>query len=67
MKKLLVVHTNYRIIGGEDIAVKNEIKILEKHYDLHSLYFSNQNVNIIDDLFTFFTGKNRKSKKFFTF
>lgn len=63
MKKLLVVHTNYRIIGGEDIAVKNEIKILEKHYDLRTLYFSNENVNIIDDFLTFFTGKNRRSKK----
>ena len=63
MKKILVVHTNYRNIGGEDIAVQNEIKILEKHYDLRTLYFSNETVNIIDDLLTFFTGKNRKSKK----
>ena len=30
MKKILLVHNNYRLQGGEDIAVKNELKLLEK-------------------------------------
>ena len=30
MKKILVLHNNYQIRGGEDIAVKNEIQLLGK-------------------------------------
>ena len=26
MKKLLVVHNKYQFLGGEDIAVENEVK-----------------------------------------
>ena len=29
MKKILIIHNNYRNIGGEDIAVKNEISYLK--------------------------------------
>ena len=54
------VHNNHCNIGGEDIAVQNEIKILEKHYDLRILTFSNETVNIIDDSLTFFTGKSKE-------
>ena len=30
MKKILVVHNRYKFLGGEDIAVDNEIEILSK-------------------------------------
>ena len=32
MKKILIVHNKYQNIGGEDIAVENEIEILKKYY-----------------------------------
>jgi len=48
MKKILLVHTRYRITGGEDIAVDNEILALKKVYDVESLIFSN---NEIDNIF----------------
>ena len=28
MKKVLVIHNKYQDLGGEDIAVENEIKLL---------------------------------------
>ena len=39
MKKILLVHNNYRLQGGEDIAVKNELKLLEKKYQVKSIFF----------------------------
>ena len=48
MKKILFVHTRYRITGGEDIAVDNEILALKKVYDVEALIFSN---NEIDKIF----------------
>ena len=32
MKKILIVHNTYRLTGGEDIAVQNEIDLLKKSY-----------------------------------
>ena len=31
MKKILIIHTKYQHIGGEDIAVENEAKFLKKN------------------------------------
>ena len=42
MYKILVIHTKYRITGGEDIAVENEVSILKKNYEIKTLYFSNK-------------------------
>ena len=41
MEKILIVHTNYQNIGGEDIAVKNEISFLEKYFQVETLLYSN--------------------------
>ena len=41
-KKILVIHTQYRERGGEDIAVDEEIKFLSKFYNVDSLIFSNK-------------------------
>lgn len=41
MKKILVIHNRYQITGGEDIAVENEIKFLQKQYNVKVLYFEN--------------------------
>ena len=41
MKKILVLHTNYIHIGGEDVAVNNEIKFLKENYHVDSLLLPN--------------------------
>jgi len=61
MKKLLVVHNKYQNIGGEDIAVKNEINFLEKNYEVELLYYENKISSYLNDLITFLTTKNKKS------
>ena len=44
-KKILILHTKYRTTGGEDIAVDNEAKSLEKVFDVETMYFSNQEID----------------------
>jgi len=39
MKKILVIHTKYRITGGEDIAVDSEVATLKKYFNVETLYF----------------------------
>lgn len=63
MKKILIVHTKYQNIGGEDIAVENEVRFLEKYFDVKSLYFTNKIENYFNDLSIFILNKNRKSMK----
>ena len=63
MKKILVVHTTYRNIGGEDIAVNNEIKLLQKYFHVEKLFFSNNDKNFIRDLISLLFNKNSYSKK----
>ncbi len=50
MKKILVVHNTYQNTGGEDIAVKNEVEFLKKHFELDELYFSNKIENFFEFL-----------------
>ena len=40
-KKILMLHTNYRQYGGEDVAVENEILLLKKKFEVKYLNFSN--------------------------
>ena len=39
--KILIIHNKYRNLGGEDIAVDNEVQFLQKHFEVKTLYFSN--------------------------
>ena len=63
MKKILIVHTNYRHLGGEDTAVNNEIEFLKKFYEIKVIYFKNEINNIFIDLLSFLTRNNIKSSK----
>ena len=47
MKKILILHNRYQEIGGEDIAVQNEIEFLQKFYKVDVLYFENSNKNFV--------------------
>ena len=61
--KILVLHNQYRNLGGEDIAVSNEIELLKKHYDVKVLNFSNNKITSLSVLFSFFTNNNYRSSK----
>lgn len=63
MKKILLVHTSYQIIGGEDVAVENEIKFLNNHFEVETLIFSNNFKNYFAQFFYFVINKNLKSMK----
>ena len=63
MKKLLVIHNKYQNLGGEDIAVENEVKLLEKHFDIKVIYFSNVIENIFKQAVYFMLNRNLDSEK----
>jgi len=63
MKKILVVHNRYKLQGGEDIAVNNEITALQSLYEVETLIFENNKINVISDLINFILNKNFKSAK----
>ena len=59
MKKILLIHTQYQNTGGEDIAVDNEIDLLEKEYEVKSLKLKNS----FRTLFLNLIGLNNNRKK----
>tara|TARA_B100001989_G_scaffold188178_1_gene137607 strand:- start:75 stop:1232 length:1158 start_codon:yes stop_codon:yes gene_type:complete len=63
VKKILVIHNNYKSIGGEDIAVQSEISFLKKHYEVETLFFQNDNKNILAILISLLFGSNFQSNK----
>ncbi len=63
MKKVLLIHNKYQDLGGEDIAVENEIKLLEKHFDIKVIYFSNVIESIFKQAFYFLLNRNLDSEK----
>ncbi len=63
MKKILIIHNKYREVGGEDIAVENEINLLKKSYEVKVLYFNNNFQSFINTLISFFTLTNFQSNR----
>jgi len=63
MKRILVIHNKYKLLGGEDIAVSLEIEILRENFDVKTLIFDNKNLDIFSDIFSFVFNKNPKSVK----
>lgn len=61
MKKILVIHNKYKMLGGEDVAVNTEISVLHENFEVKVIYFDNKKINILSDLFTFIFNKNPKS------
>lgn len=65
MKKILIIHNQYRELGGEDIAVNNEVEILKEHFNVEKLYFTN-NIEIekyFSQFMSFMRNKNMESSK----
>ena len=63
MKKILVIHNKYKLLGGEDIAVQSEIEILRENFDVRTLIFDNKNIDLFSDIFSFVFNRNPKSLK----
>lgn len=63
MKKILIIHTNYKEKGGEDISVKNEVSLLKKKFDIKELYFDNKNIRIFNFFSLLFFNYNFDSVK----
>ena len=63
MKKILVIHNQYRETGGEDIAVKNEIELLKSFYNVETLIFNNNVENYFLQILYFLVNRNFKSEK----
>jgi len=63
MKKILVVHNRYKLLGGEDVAVDNEIEILKKYFEVKTLIFDNNKTDIFSIITTFLLNKNPRSIK----
>ena len=62
MKKLLLIHNSYRQQGGEDIAVMNELELLNNNFEVKTLFYENKIKNIFDIL-TFLILSNRTVNK----
>ena len=58
--KILIIHNKYRNLGGEDIAVDNEVQFLQKHFEVKTLYFSNNSTNLISSMTSILFNRNRK-------
>ncbi len=58
MKKLLIVHNRYQNIGGEDIAVENEIHFLKKYFVIETLYFDNHIKSYLRELLSLLFSNN---------
>ena len=63
MKKILIVHNQYQNIGGEDVAVINEVKALSQHFTIESIYFDNSVDNFFRLLLSFIRNSNKPSNE----
>ena len=63
MKKILVIHNKYRLTGGEDIAVSNEIALLKQKFEVKVLFFDNTIKNYLKQIFWFLLNSNTESNK----
>ena len=58
MKKILIINTKYKIFGGEDSNILQEVDLLKKHFNVEYIQYDNSARLTISDLFAFFTLKN---------
>ena len=64
-KKILIVHNKYRNIGGEDIAVENEIEFLKTFNDVKVIFFENKINQIFKQVISFLKNSNNESTNYF--
>lgn len=62
MKKLLLIHNSYKQQGGEDIAVMNELELLNNHFEVKTLFYKNE-VKNVSSILNFIILSNRSVNK----
>ena len=62
-QKILIINTKYRIFGGEDSNIADEITLLKKHFDVEYIEFNNSELINIFDFVSFFVNSNILSNK----
>lgn len=62
-KKILIINTKYRQLGGEDINILEEINFLKEFYEVNYLEFQNKSKLTIRDLFYFLSLTNLDSNR----
>jgi len=63
MKKILIINTKYKELGGEDSNILDEIDLLSKHYKVEYLEFDNSKKLNVFDLLSFLNNSNFISNK----
>ena len=63
MKKVLVINNKYKIKGGEDSNIIDEIKLLKSKYTVEFLEFDNSKKMNLLDFISLFTNSNLASNK----
>ena len=61
LQKILVVNTKYRVFGGEDANIVDELKFLKKYFEVDYLEYKNADKITLSDLIGFITLSNPKS------
>ena len=61
MKKILVINTKYKIYGGEDSNINDELKLLKKYFDTEYVEFDNSDKLTFNDTLGFITNSNKQS------
>lgn len=67
MKKVLVIHNKYRIFGGEDSNIEDELIFLKRFFTIKYLEFDNSKKFNVFDLIGALIGKNYKANKKLSF
>ncbi len=63
MKKLLIINNKYRIQGGEDTNIVDELAYLEKYFKIEFLNFDNKGALNLVEIFGLISNSMRESNK----
>ena len=63
MKKILIVNTKYKIRGGEDSNIVDEIDFLKQHYEIKYLEFDNKKKLKLTEFLSFISNSNKSSNQ----
>lgn len=59
--KILLIHNEYKSLGGEDVAVKNEAEFLNQYHSIKLLTFQNNLKGLTTQIISFLTNTNVNS------
>ena len=58
LQRILVVNTKYRVFGGEDANIVDELRFLKNYFEVDYLEYNNADKIRLSDLIGFFTLSN---------